>query len=190
MDANEDVRSSFLTDFFLNVGMEEKVLSHNRGNPPPATFQGNQSNTPIDSFWGSIGLQIDDAGYSEFDGLSDHRRTRLQITCQEATGQNAPYADTKSITKLNLDDARVVKKYNKLVKQAYKKHNIIELSADLRRLTANKETNRAIELHQYLSETIETIRLHIAGNIRRIKAGYLTLPAIKRTATTSTYGNS
>jgi len=49
--------------------MEEKILKQHSRVIPPATFHRNSQNDTIDTFFGSIGLQLEDADYSGFEGI-------------------------------------------------------------------------------------------------------------------------
>jgi hypothetical protein len=56
LDANEVVTNDGPKDYFLKVGMEEKILKQHPRVIPPATFHRNSQNDTIDTFFGSIGL--------------------------------------------------------------------------------------------------------------------------------------
>jgi hypothetical protein len=75
MDANEDVRSRHLKEYFDKIHMHEAILSSHPRLSPPATCIKNESRIPIDSIWCSKGIRPIAAGFLRFGQAtpSNHR---------------------------------------------------------------------------------------------------------------------
>ena len=63
VDMNEDVQTGKLAKRLKEFGLIEFILSIHPSQSPPATFNRNNSRTPVDAIWGNSSLEIISAGY-------------------------------------------------------------------------------------------------------------------------------
>lgn len=105
-DFNADTRSREVREFFRQLNMEN-VITRVHGSTGPATFVWNNSRTPIDAIFGSMGILPVACGYAPYgEGCpSDHRLLWAEFDWKElfAMPREGP---RPLITKLNAADPR------------------------------------------------------------------------------------
>ena len=62
IDMNEDVRTGQLAYKLKEKGLMDAVLSQHQDLSPQATYQWNQSCTPVDAIWCTRGIEIERVG--------------------------------------------------------------------------------------------------------------------------------
>jgi hypothetical protein len=67
LDANEDVREGPVSDMFERLGLQEVILTRHYNYSPPATYNRNTQQVPIDGIFISSELKVTGAGYGAFD---------------------------------------------------------------------------------------------------------------------------
>ena len=122
-DWNMDTRDLSLVNFFKEHGMHEVLLAKH-GQSAPATC--NMGSSPIDGIWATIGLEISNGGFCNFEeGLpGNHRTLWIDLTYQQAFGHRQPAITRKAARRLQMSDPRVMKKYIKYRKAHARKHNL------------------------------------------------------------------
>jgi hypothetical protein len=75
MDANEDVCHGDVAEMMSSLASHEAILHQHSSKSPPATYNHNYQQQPIDGLWVTDGLEILQGGFIEFGGSapSDHR---------------------------------------------------------------------------------------------------------------------
>ena len=58
IDMNKDVRTGTLALQLLSLGLSDLVLSTHPSQSPPATFNRNETRTPVDAIWGSRAIDV------------------------------------------------------------------------------------------------------------------------------------
>ena len=144
IDMNEDIRTGKLARRLKELGLRELILSTHPDASPPATFSGNNSRTPIDSFFGSEGVEVLRAGYTPFDQVipaapSDGHRLIWLETCNfSILGKEIPHSTKPCPTKgPNSKDPRCRKAYGKRVRKEYINQDIFTTFKKLKS-SANK----------------------------------------------------
>ena len=101
MDLNDPVQQYNHTQFFEELNMKEAILTIHSGSSPPSTTIRNESNTPIDGIWCSLGLTAQRGGYSKFkEGIpSDHRVLWVEFQLTEFFGSTDTIVKKSDTTK-------------------------------------------------------------------------------------------
>jgi hypothetical protein len=113
IDANEDVRTGEMAEFFQTPGLRDAILDKHSQSSPPATHNRNNQRRPIDELFVTPGLQAVAAGYSAF-GVgcpSDHRVLWADFTYTDAFGLSSTPLVSPGARCLNTKNPRLVEKY-------------------------------------------------------------------------------
>ena len=68
IDMNEDVQNGKLAKRLKELRLKDLIISNYPSASPSATFNRNNSQTPVDSIWGNSSLEVISAGCGPFDG--------------------------------------------------------------------------------------------------------------------------
>ena len=125
-DFNEDIRSATLSDWKDRVGLEDVMIERMQDTSSlPNTF--NRGTKPIDTIMATAGILVRKAGYLPFgDGVGDHRPLFVDVTIASTLGVKLTTPKKMSARRLKALDPRVVKKYNKLLKQFFRKFSLAD----------------------------------------------------------------
>ena len=146
MDANQDVRSGSLSRMLAKLGMRDIILArHQAQGPPPATYERNESEVPIDGIFANFDCLDVRCGYMDFgDGLpGDHRTLWADLPYRLVFGHTPPNLYRRKPQVLNTKDPRLRDKYNERIDTLMTEQNIPQLAATLRRQVANLEVDLA-----------------------------------------------
>ena len=156
LDANENVRQGEIIQFIRKWGLIDAHQDKHPSTPTVATCPKNRSNIPIDGIWISPSIEVTAAGYSGFGeypmGNTDHRLLWVDINIHSCFGFNPPQAHYRAPRRLTLKDPRVVKKYNKLLNNAYATHRLPQRALQLQQqlptfdIIAQQEYEKLAEL--------------------------------------------
>ena len=167
-DLNEDVRN---TSYFSNLGLQEAITSKFKY-PPPTYNRSTQFSRPIDGIWTTPDIIIKKCGYSAFDenSLSDHRLIWMDIDFSSALGCPWNMIPRSKPRRLKCSDPRLVKRYNKLVKDALQEENLFDRIKKLFELS-KKGWNKTLE-HEYnrIYQIQKDIRIRVEKN-RKLNTG-------------------
>ena len=124
IDMNEDVRTGKLGKGLKELGLIELILSTHPSLSNPATFNRNNSRTPVDAIWGNSSLEVISAGYGPFDGgypsaLSDgYRFLWIMVSNHSLLGKHVPITNpTIRTERLKPDDPRSRKIFTRWVRK-------------------------------------------------------------------------
>ena len=67
IDMNKKVQSDKLAKRLISFGLRDSILSTHPSSSPPATFNQNNSCTPVDAIWSSWSIDVTYAEYNPFD---------------------------------------------------------------------------------------------------------------------------
>jgi hypothetical protein len=67
IDVNQNISDPVLCECFCRVGLTEAISCHHYLSHPPATYNWNYSETPIDGIWVSSQVEVLVCGYGAFD---------------------------------------------------------------------------------------------------------------------------
>jgi hypothetical protein len=82
IDINQKFSDPVLHERFRGVGLTEAISRHHSPSHPPATYNWNYSETPIDGMWVSSQVEFLVCGYGAFDSGndgSDHRVLSMDV---------------------------------------------------------------------------------------------------------------
>ena len=173
LDANEAVRQGDILRFTRQWNLLD---AHYTTHPllPPAPTCSKSTDLPIDGIWCSRALHIEAAGYAGFDDAplfhTDHRFLWVDISLQTALQHPAPILPYHPPSRLSLVDPRVVKRYNRIVRAEYDRHNLpSKLFALQNRVYAFKPTD---EDHLETLMTVDySIRRLAQRRCRKLRMG-------------------
>jgi hypothetical protein len=171
MDANEDVRSRHLKEYFDKIQMHEAILSSHPRLSPPATCIKNESRIPIDSIWCSKGICPIAAGFLRFGQVtpSDHRAVWADFQKTDLLG--AAMAEFRpSVSLLRADDPRDRLKYNERSHKLLAAQNVTARLARLNAIDA-PPTLQDIEEYDTLVDLNTEIRTEVKVKLRHIFRG-------------------
>jgi hypothetical protein len=138
MDANEDIRDGNVAKLMESMAMTEAILNQHSTKSPPATYNRNYQQQPVDGLWVTEGLEIL-RGYTEFGGSapSDHRSLWVDFHYTELFGHSISPTIRPTARRLKSSDPRLVSRYIALTKRAFKEHGLFRrlhsLSVDMQR---------------------------------------------------------
>jgi hypothetical protein len=127
LDGNMDMRNNPITNTFLRLQLEEKILLHH-GMQRPETYKRNKNNSPIDGIWASKEIRITRGGYFDYGQLipsADHRCVWMDISFQEAFGHNMPPVPRPKTRRLHCRDPRIVLNYTREYEKLATKHILL-----------------------------------------------------------------
>ena len=148
IDMNADVRKNNLTTQLQQLHLRDAILTAHPTKSPPATFNRNRSRIPIDSMWVSPNLEITRAGYMPFDGglpaapSDGHRMLWLEVDNFSFLGKHIPTSTPPlAVSRVKSHDPRSRRRYQRLVRKAYKKHRVFKITENLAKAQAFFLTN-------------------------------------------------
>jgi hypothetical protein len=128
LDANDNVRTGPVNAMLRNRGLVEVHSAQHPHLPPRATCNKNTQDIPVDRIWASPSLDCSSAGYLGFGeiiiGKTDHRLLWADFTYESALGFQPPEPSYVAPQRLTLNDPRVVKKCNCILRH---EHNRLRL---------------------------------------------------------------
>jgi hypothetical protein len=121
IDVNEDIRSgSFARRIRLECGLQE-IMIRNFGQNLPHTYA--RGSSPIDGLFVSSSLINCSSGYTDI--VCDHRMLWIDVPTDLALGYTPAKFAAPSLKRLILQDPRVVKNYNKLLKSKLEGNSVL-----------------------------------------------------------------
>ena len=121
-DWNENVVSTNIKEWMALLHLKELVTDLHGENPPP-TYQ--RGETAIDGIFASETLSAERAGYLGFGDIpGDHRGIWIDVKSSNLIGYRMNDIPRHKARRLKLDDPRVVDKYNRLLDQHLRSHNV------------------------------------------------------------------
>jgi hypothetical protein len=165
IDGNTDMKHSDLRVAFERCNLRE-VLLERHGYNGPSTFRWNNTNTPIDGIWASVGINISRGGYFPFDGVfinTDHRCLWMDVTFVNAFGHNLPAISRPAAQRLHCRDPRVVANYQKRYEKLAIRYKLRERAVALDNVASYPPSMSL----QYEYETLDQIRCEISAHAER-----------------------
>ena len=171
-DINEEINHSTLVNSFLQLGLQEAILSHHAEDTPSlSTHIRNDRNRIIDGIWKTPGLVISGSGYTSF-STWDHRTAWIDLDTRSAFGTPQKHHPTRfSGRRLQLSNSASVRKYLGHLVSATEK---LQLLARAR--TLNLSVRHTLTLPQQKElETIDRLRtaamLEAERTCRKLRMG-------------------
>ena len=171
IDSNVDLANTKKGTFrhtLEDIGMHELLLSQHPTLKPPATrFPGR---LPIDGIFGTPALEINQGGYSQFTGISDHRFAWVDIKWKSALG-TYQLIQRPIARRLQCDDPRSVAKYIQIIEQLLHKADICSGIMQLEEEATVPLTNAAVEAYEAFDKAITRIMLLAEKKCRKLFMG-------------------
>ena len=186
---NEDVQTGKLAKRLKELELIELILSTHPSQSPPATFNRNNSRTPVYAIWGNSSLEVISAGYGPFDRgypsiLSDgHRFLWIIVSNHSLSGKHSPITNpTICIERLKPKDQRNRKIFIRRMRKEYCKQNVFKTKATLAGkarwfwkgtagITSGDFLNTITPKMDALHITTRKIRKTAAANLRQMYTG-------------------
>jgi hypothetical protein len=171
MDVNEDVRSRQLKKYFEDLNLQEVILKKHSNRSPPAPCIKNDSRTPIDGIWCTLGIQPVAAGYLPFGAAipSDHRALWADFRKADLLGK-AMAEFRPHVAVLRADDPRDCEAYNLRSFVALEQNNTTSRLTRLNAITHDPSANDIQEYNELLDANTE-IRTKIKASLRHVFGG-------------------
>ena len=134
------MRSGKLAKQLKELGLIDLIVSTHLSESPPATFNSNNTQTPVDAIWGNSSLEVISAGYRPFDdgypsAWSDgHRLLWIMVSHQSLLGKHLPVTNpTIRAERLKPEDPRSRKIFQRRVMKEYCNQNVFKEKVALAR---------------------------------------------------------
>ena len=121
-DWNEDVTSPRMKEWLDLVGLKDLIIPQHEDKPPPTYHRGSDT---IDAIFGSKSVVTAKSGFLGFGEVpGDHRALWVDIPNTNILGYKMKEIPRHTARRLKLDDPRVVDRYNTLLHNYFKEHNL------------------------------------------------------------------
>ena len=175
IDAHDNVRTGDVNAMLRSIGLVDIHHSKHPHLPTVSTCNKNTRSIPVDGIWASPSLECQAAGYFGYGellmGKTDHRMIWADFSYESVFGFKPPEPVYKAPQRLTLQDPRVVRRYNKVLR---KEHHRLRLN--LRSYSLQAEVPKGLQLkHCQEYETIAHLdscsRKHAAKKCRKLRMG-------------------
>lgn len=201
IDMNDNARFSELSRELCRAGLHDAILTQHLAHSPPNTQRENKTWTPIDTIWVSPNVNVSRSGYTGFNAKiaaeSDHRLLWIEVENVSIFWKDIPSKQGGvEVNRLQANDPRCRKSYNKRVKDRYKQAKIFSfvkeleneakiISMEVDKIDSNdsgekrridekeldKRRTRFKRRFKQLHRKIMLIKIKVEEEIRTIKAG-------------------
>ena len=175
LDANNNVRTGDVNAMLRSLGL---VDTHHDRHPhltAASTCNKNTQSIPVDGIWSSPSLECIAAGYYGYGelimGKTDHRMIWADFSYESVFGFKPPDPVYKAPQRLTLQDPRVVRRYNKVLR---KEHSRLRLNMRAYALQAEVPTGIQIQHgqeYEKLAHLDMCARQHAGKKCRKLRMG-------------------
>jgi hypothetical protein len=188
IDANEDVRyGTFAQRLRSECGLKE-IMTKNLGPNLPNTYA--RGSNPIDGLFVSYSLMKCNSGYTDI--ICDHRMLWIEVPTEIALGYKPLAMTLQSPKRLTLQDPRIVKKYNEILRVQLEKHDVLNRMQNLEDNIIATGTMSRDQIQEYNRlDNIRIIAVTDAQRLcRKLKMGVVPYsPALSLAGKKSGHGN-
>ncbi len=175
MDANDNVRTGDVNAMLRNLGLVDVHHAKHPHLPTTATCNKNNKEIPVDGIWASPSIECTAAGYYGFGELSmgktDHRMLWADFSFESVFGFKPPEPTYSAPQRLTLDDPRVVKRYNKVLKQEHRRLKLRKRGFDIQSaIPMGLQPSHYIE-YEKLAHLDSCARKHATKKCRKLTMG-------------------
>jgi len=125
MDANDNVRTGNVNAMLRSIGLVDTHHSRHPHLTAASTCNKNTQSVPVDGIWASPSLECCAAGYNGFGellmGKTNHRMIWADFSYSSLFGFKPPDPTYKAPQRLTLQDPRVVKRYNTVLRKEHER---------------------------------------------------------------------
>jgi hypothetical protein len=177
LDANDNVRTGPVNAMLRNRGLVEVHSAQHPHLPPRATCNKNTQDIPVDGIWASPSLDCSSAGYLGFGeiiiGKTDHRLIWADFTFESALGFQPPEPSYVAPQRLTLNDPRVVKKYNRILRHEHNRLRLGIRSFALQSAVPSGLTPAHHKEYETIAHLDDCARKHANKKCRKLRMGAL-----------------
>jgi hypothetical protein len=128
LDANDNVRTGDVNAMLRIKGLVDVHAAKHPHLATESTCDKNTQEIPVDGIWATPALECISAGYYGFGelvmGKTNHRMIWADFTYKSALGFEPPKPVYRAPQRLTLTDPRVIKKYNKILRQEHTRQRL------------------------------------------------------------------
>jgi hypothetical protein len=186
MDANDNVRTGDVNYMLRTKGLIDVHADKHPHLSTEATCNKNTQDIPVDGIWASPSLHCTAAGYLGFGeviiGKTDHRMLYADFSYESTFGFQPPEPSYKTPQRLTLTDPRVIKKYNKILRQEHDRLNLRPRAFALQEAIPNGLTPDQLQEYETLAHLDLCARRHANKKCRKLRMGALEYSDTLKTA--------
>jgi hypothetical protein len=158
-------------------GLVEVRSAQHPHSPPRATCNKNTQAIPVEGIWASPSLDCSSAGYLRFGeiiiGKTDHCLIWADFTYESASGFQPPERSYTAPQRLTLNDPRVVKKYNRVLRHEHNRLRLGTRSFALQSTVPLGLTPAHHKEYQTIAHLDDCARKHANKKCRKLRMGAL-----------------
>jgi hypothetical protein len=177
LDANDNVRTGDVNRMLRTKGLLDIHHARHPHLPPEATCNKNMNAIPVDGIWASPSLHCTAAGYYGFGeiviGRTDHRMIWADFSYESALGFQPPKPKYTPPQRLTLQDPRVVKRYNKILRAEHQRLHLNERAFALQAAIPNGLRSTHHQEYAILAHLDLCARQHANKKCRKLRMGNL-----------------
>jgi hypothetical protein len=175
MDANDNIRTGDVHKMLRSAGLVDVHHSLHPHLSTESTCNINTQDIPVDGIWASPSLDCVAAGYYGYGeliiGNTDHRMIWADFAYESVFGFKPPDPVYIAPQRLTLDDPRVVRRYNKVLKQEHSRLRLRPQAFAIQKavLTGLKQKHR--QDYEKIAHLDHCARKHAAKKCRKLRMG-------------------
>lgn len=150
LDTNENVKNQKIRQKFLNVGLQEAITTRH-GLLGPSSCEGE---TLLDGIFISPDVHIEQCGYTSGGIPSNHQLLWIDINEEQTFKNTTPPMALMTCRRLKLQDPRIVKRYNRRLKQYMEEHKVAKKLSELQQHISGTLTPAQEETYENLDQLI------------------------------------
>jgi hypothetical protein len=175
LDANDNVRTGDVNTMLRTKGLIDIHRAQHPHLLPEATCNKNTKAVPVDGIWASPSLHCTAAGYYGFGelviGKTDHRMIWADFSYESALGFQPPKPSYSAPQRLTLQDPRVVKRYNKVLKAEHRRLHLNKQAFALQTAVPSGLLSTHHRTYATLAHLDKCARKHANKKCRKLRMG-------------------
>ena len=173
IDANDNIRTGDVNAMLYSKRLHDVHAKQHPHLPTEETCNKNTQGIPLDGIWASPSLECSAAGYCGFGeiviGKTDHRMIWADFSYESALGFQPPEPSYIIPQRLTLTDPRVVKKYNKILRQEHSWQKLGSRAFALQADITNSLTTAHHKEYETLAYLDKCAREHTNKKCRKLR---------------------
>jgi hypothetical protein len=167
MDANDDVRYSNFATLMRRADFYE-VVTDKHGQSGPSTYA--RGTKPVDAIWVLSSLRHSECGYLPF-GSFDHRPLFIDLPSHLVFGSSALPAVRPQAQRLQLEDPRIVQRYQDRLRTRIRQHRLISRAAVLYAGKTSPPTEAQVAEYNAIDKVREEAMKEADKRCRKLRMG-------------------
>ena len=175
LDANDNVRTGDVNKMLRRLGLVDIHQFKHPHLSTESTCNKNTQDIPVDGIWASPALDCIACGYYGYGelvmGKTDHRMIWGDFGYESAFGFKPPEPAYSAPNRLTLADPRVIRKYNKVVRQEHTRLRLKQRAFAIQTAIPNGLEERHWREYEKLAHLDFCARKHASKKCRKLKMG-------------------